>query len=97
MKWNKNKCIKNKRELQIENDNLIVELRDKINDINTMRNKIMYDIPIRKCIYHCLLNNACVETAATVIEIVVKEMTGKCVQSLSSVVTISRMAYEMGC
>ena len=32
----------------------------------------------------------------TVIEMAVKEMTGDCVQSLPSVATISRMAYEMG-
>jgi hypothetical protein len=68
----------------------------KTNNIDTMRNKKMYDIPIRKCIYYCLLNNVSVETAATVIEMVVKEMTGDCVQSLPSVATISRMAYEMG-
>ena len=43
-----------------------------------------------------LLNNVSVETAATVIEMVVKEMTGDYVQSLPSVATISRMAYEMG-
>ena len=66
----------------------------KTNNIDTMRNKKMYDIPIRKCIYYCLLNNFSVETA--VIEMVVKEMTGDCVQSLPSVATISRMAYEMG-
>ena len=68
----------------------------KTNNIDTMRNKKMYDIPIRKCIYYCLLNNVSIETAATVIEMVVKEMTGDCVQSLPSVATISRMAYEMG-
>ena len=44
----------------------------KTNNIDTMRNKKMYD---RKCIYYCLLNNVSVETAATVIEMVVKEMT----------------------
>ena len=68
----------------------------KTNNIDTMRNKKMYDIPIRKCIYYCLLNNVSAETAATVIEMVVKEMTGDCVQSLPNVATISRMAYEMG-
>ena len=67
------------RELQLENDNLIVEFQDKTNNINTMRNKKVYDTPIRKCTYDCLLNNVSVETAATVIEMVVKEMTGDCV------------------
>lgn len=84
------KVLKTKlKELQLENNNLIAELEGKTKNINTIRNNKIYDIPIRKFIYRCLLNHVSVETPATVIE--TKEMTRIYIQSLPSTITISHI------
>ena len=50
----------------------------------------------RKAAYHCLMNQVPVETIGSIIENVVKEVTGAEVSDTPSAPTVSQMAYELG-
>ena len=88
------------REFQIDNDNLVAQMEELRNcttqTLNIKKDNKTYDIPIRKAIYHYLMQEVPVETAVGVIENVIKEMIGTIINFLPDKTTVSKMAYELG-
>ena len=62
--------------------------------LNSKKDNKTYDIPIRKVIYHCLIQQVTVETAVGVIENVINEMTGTTINFLPDKTTVSKMAMH---
>ena len=88
------------RELQRDNNDLGAQMEELRNcttqTLDSKKDHKTYDIPIRKAIYHCLIQQVPVETAVGVIENVIKEMTGTTINFLQDKTTVSQMAYELG-
>ena len=87
-------------ELQRDNDDLVAQMEELRNfttqTLYSKKDNKTYDIPIRKAIYHCLIQQVPVEAAVGVIEDVIKERTGTTINFLPDKTTVSQMAYELG-
>ncbi len=89
---------KSLKEKIAELENKVLELEDKLDygtPIPTMDGN-QYDVKTRKTINYCLQNNVSHEAASGVVEYVVKEMTGKTLQSLPNATTCANIAREFG-
>ncbi|XP_065655755.1 uncharacterized protein LOC136081745 [Hydra vulgaris] len=69
----------------------------KILKIKTTESKhCYYDVPLRKCVYMCLLNQVPIENIGILIKFIIKELALKYVVNIPVPSTLAQMAYELG-